>query len=82
MIDSTVFLYDRFMNPIISKVKQEEKHLQNEYEHEISKKKSEITKLSIEDLTFTVNGTDLHVLPILQGNKALGYMIVSLYKKK
>lgn len=82
MIDSTVFLYDRFMNPITSKVKQEEKHLQNEYGHEIIKMKSEIIKLRTEDLTIKVNGTGLHVLPILQGNKALGYLIVSLYQKK
>ncbi|WP_453989896.1 helix-turn-helix domain-containing protein [Bacillus nitroreducens] len=82
MIDSTVFLYDRFLNPITSKVKQEEKHLQNEYEHEIILNKNDITNLHTEDLTITVNGTDLYVFPILQGNQGLGYMIVSLFKKK
>ncbi|MFS0824518.1 helix-turn-helix domain-containing protein [Bacillus sp. 1P02SD] len=82
MIDSTVFLYDRFMNPITSKVKGEERHLQNGYQHEIKKMKNEITKLRAENLTITVNDTDLHVLPILQGTQALGYMIVSLYQKK
>ncbi|MEH7225423.1 helix-turn-helix domain-containing protein [Bacillus sp. JJ1566] len=82
MIDSTVFLYDRFMNPITSKIKGEEKHLQNEYQNEIMKMKNKITKLCTEDLQITLNNTVLHVLPILQGNKALGYLIVSLYQKK
>ncbi|MEH7385474.1 helix-turn-helix domain-containing protein [Bacillus sp. JJ1521] len=82
MIDSTVFLYDRFMNPITSKIKGEEKHLQNKYQNEIMNMKKEITNLSTEDLQITVNETVLHVLPILQGNKALGYLIVSLFQKK
>lgn len=82
MIDSTVFLYDQFLNPITSKVKAEEKPLQYEYQNEIMKMKKEITKLRTEDLQILVNDTVLHVLPILQGNKALGYLVVSLYQKK
>ncbi|WP_010676524.1 helix-turn-helix domain-containing protein [Bacillus timonensis] len=82
MIDSTVFLYDRFMNPITSKVKGEEKHLQTDYQSEIMKMKNEIIQLRTEDMQLTVNDTVLHVLPILQGNKALGYLVVSLYQKR
>jgi sugar diacid utilization regulator len=83
MLESSIVLYDRFLKPIASYFKEEERHLQSIIEKKVSEHKQRITQLKAQELWID-KGEDspCAVWPIVGGSEILGYLVICLPRRK
>ncbi|MGJ9383137.1 helix-turn-helix domain-containing protein [Salipaludibacillus sp. CF4.18] len=81
MLESSILLYDRFLKPMSSYFKYEDKNLQSIIEKKVIEQKQRITQLNSREFwlnRYEDRGVPCAVWPITGGRDTLGYLVISL----